>query len=506
MKKNSIRAKHLDFILIDIMCILSMLWLSYTLWISERAKKVMGDDYRTIGLILVLAYLFIVFTRPAHSGILRRSILKELRTTIFLNAELLIIILIYLFVIHSTATYSRVTFGLFAIFDTFAMLFMRSVWKAFMRNRYSKDEHKSKVMLVTYRGDVQTLRKIVGTSRGYSRISGIILLDEPDSGPGGRGETGELIIDRISSETGKLVGTGTNMITPDGTILTGGQETIDGIPVIYRDEILEYCKQNVVDEVYIMAARKDTDKLSNMFLSMGITVHLTLDVFIRNMPNAHVDNVNGYTVLTAGIDTITIGQQLVKRAFDIVVGSIGLIFTGLLTLFIAPIIKKQSPGPVFFSQIRVGRNGRKFKMYKFRSMYMDAEERKKELMAQNEMDGFMFKMENDPRITPIGRFIRKTSIDEFPQFLNILKGDMSLVGTRPPTVDEFEKYHAHHFSRLAMRPGLTGMWQTSGRSDITDFEEIVQLDNEYIRNFSLGLDVKIIFKTFFAVFAMKGSK
>ena len=276
--------------------------------------------------------------------------------------------------------------------------------------------------------------------------------------------------------------------------------------MIYRDEILEYCKQNVVDEVYIMAARKDTDKLSNMFLSMGITVHLTLDVFIRNMPNAHVDNVNGYTVLTAGIDTITIGQQLVKRAFDIVVGSIGLIFTGLLTLFIAPIIKKQSPGPVFFSQIRVGRNGRKFKMYKFRSMYMDAEERKKELMAQNEMDGFMFKMENDPRITPIGRFIRKTSIDEFPQFLNILKGDMSLVGTRPPTVDEFEKYHAHHFSRLAMRPGLTGMWQTSGRSDITDFEEIVQLDNEYIRNFSLGLDVKIIFKTFFAVFAMKGSK
>ena len=150
-----------------------------------------------------------------------------------------------------------------------------------------------------------------------------------------------------------------NARSSDGTILTGGQETIDGLPVIYRNDILEYCKQNVVDEVFIMAARKDTDKLSNMFLSMGITVHLTLDVFIRNMPNAHVDNVNGYTVLTAGIDTITIGQQLMKRAFDIVVASIGLIFTGLLTLFIAPIIKKQSPGPVFFSQIRVGRNGRK---------------------------------------------------------------------------------------------------------------------------------------------------
>ena len=521
MKKTSIRAKHLDFILIDLLCILSMLWLSYALWIPEKEKLERNDDYRVIGILLVLAYLFIVFTRPAHSGILRRSILKELKNVVFLNAELLIIILIYLFVVHSTQTYSRVAFGLFAIFNTVAMLFLRSIWKAIIRNRYSKDEHQSQVVLVTYRGDVPTLRKIVGTSKGYSRISGIILLDEPTSGPYGAGETGELIVDRVSEETGKLIGSGVsvkggsdalscavsgNARSSDGTILTGGQETIDGIPVIYRDEILEYCKQNVVDEVFIMAARKDTDKLSNMFLSMGITVHLTLDVFIRNMPNAHVDNVNGYTVLTAGIDTITIGQQLVKRAFDIVVGSIGLIFTGLLTLFIAPIIKKQSPGPVFFSQIRVGRNGRKFKMYKFRSMYMDAEERKKELMAQNEMDGFMFKMENDPRITPIGRFIRKTSIDEFPQFLNILKGDMSLVGTRPPTVDEFEKYHAHHFSRLAMRPGLTGMWQTSGRSDITDFEEIVQLDNEYIRNFSLGLDVKIIFKTFFAVLRMKGSK
>ncbi|MCR4609768.1 MAG: sugar transferase [Eubacterium sp.] len=433
-------------------------------------------------------------------------------------------------------------FGLFAIFDTIAMLFLRSLWKAVIRNRFKKDEHKAKVVLVTYMGDVKTLRNVVGTSRWYSRITAIILLDEPDSVTA-MGETGELIAPSQRGQTGKLIGpdgraakgsaggasvasaaggavaaggtsTGAVGSAGAGGIVTGGivmgkngqPETIDGIPVIYRSDILEYCKKNVVDEVYILAARKDTDKLSNMFISMGITVHLTLDVFIRNMPNAHVDNVNGYTVLTAGINNATIGQQLVKRAFDIVVGAIGLIFTGLITIFIAPIIKKQSPGPVFFAQERVGRNGRKFKMYKFRSMYVDAEERKKELMAQNEMKGLMFKMENDPRITPIGRFIRKTSLDEFPQFLNILKGDMSLVGTRPPTLDEFEKYHAHHMSRLAMRPGLTGMWQTSGRSDITDFEEIVQLDNEYIRNFSLGLDVKIILKTFGAVLGMKGSK
>ena len=504
MKKNSIRAKHIDFIFIDLICVLSTFLLSYELWLSERIRDSLDDEYLTIGIILGLAYLFIVFTKPAHSGILRRSVLKELKAVIILNAELLIILLVYLFAIHSTGVYSRMTLGLFAVFDTIVMIILRTLWKAAIRNRFSKEENKIKVMLVTYRGDIENLRKIVGSSRWHSRITGIILLDDPSSGPYSQGETGELIIDRVKGETGILVAG--RAAVSDGTILTGGQETIDGIPVIYRDDILEYCKQNVVDEVFIMAARKDTDKLSNMFLSMGIRVHLMLDVFIRNMPNAHVDNVNGYTVLTAGINNATIGQQIVKRAFDIFVGFVGLIFTGILTIFVAPIIKIQSPGPVFFSQIRVGRNGRKFKMYKFRSMYMDAEERKKELMAQNEMNGFMFKMENDPRITPIGRFIRKTSIDEFPQFLNILKGDMSLVGTRPPTVDEFEKYHAHHFSRLAMRPGLTGMWQTSGRSDITDFEEIVQLDNEYIRNFSIGLDVKIILKTFLAVLGMKGSK
>ena len=126
-------------------------------------------------------------------------------------------------------------------------------------------------------------------------------------------------------------------------------------------------------------------------------------------------------------------------------------------------------------------------------------------MKDNKMNGLMFKMDNDPRITPIGRFIRKTSIDEFPQFFNILKGDMSLVGTRPPTVDEYEQYDFHHKSRLAMKPGLTGMWQVSGRSEITDFEEIVRLDNEYIRNFSLSNDLKIMFKTVAVVFARKGS-
>ena len=177
-----------------------------------------------------------------------------------------------------------------------------------------------------------------------------------------------------------------------------------------------------------------------------------------------------------------------------------------------------SPGPIFFAQERIGRNGRKFKMYKFRSMYMDAEERKKELMAQNKIsDGLMFKMDFDPRIignkilpdgtrkTGIGEFIRKTSLDEFPQFINILLGDMSLVGTRPPTVDEWELYEPHHRARMSFRPGLTGMWQVSGRSNITDFEEVVKLDTQYISEWSLRLDVKILWKTVWSVLKSDGA-
>lgn len=139
-------------------------------------------------------------------------------------------------------------------------------------------------------------------------------------------------------------------------------------------------------------------------------------------------------------------------------------------------------------------------------MYADAEERKEELMKLNEMSGLMFKMENDPRITKIGRFMRKTSLDEFPQFINILKGDMSLVGTRPPTLDEFAQYSPYHKKRLSFRPGLTGMWQVSGRSDVTDFEEIVRMDVEYIDNWSFMLDVKILLKTVLAVFKGSGAK
>lgn len=191
---------------------------------------------------------------------------------------------------------------------------------------------------------------------------------------------------------------------------------------------------------------------------------------------------------------------IMKRALDIVGSIVGLAFCGILFLILGPMIKLDSPGPVIFAQTRIGKNGRKFRMYKFRSMYQDAEQRKQELLAKNEMNGLMFKMENDPRVTKVGRFIRKTSLDEFPQFWNVFKGDMSLVGTRPPTVGEFNQYNSYHKRRLSMKPGMTGLWQVSGRSDIKDFDEVVRLDCQYIDNWTVWGDIKIIVKTVMLAF------
>ena len=223
-------------------------------------------------------------------------------------------------------------------------------------------------------------------------------------------------------------------------------------------------------------------------------------------------------VLTVSMNSINEYDWIAKRILDILGGLVGCLFTLILTIIIGPAIFIASPGPIFFKQKRVGRNGKVFNMYKFRSMYMDAEERKKELMDQNRVkDGMMFKLEYDPRIIGckkkadgttkkgIGNFIRDYSLDEFPQFFNVLKGDMSLVGTRPPTLDEWNKYELRHRARLAFKPGITGLWQVSGRSNITDFEEIARLDKEYIKNWRFSHDIQILLKTVQVVFKKEGS-
>ena len=239
---------------------------------------------------------------------------------------------------------------------------------------------------------------------------------------------------------------------------------------------------------------------------MGVVCHYTLDLPSIGKARSHVGTLGGYSVVSYSRYEDGGTKYLVKRLMDIAGGIVGLLITAILTVFIAPAILMDSPGPVFFSQIRVGKNGRRFRIYKFRSMYRDAEERKKELEAQNEMSGPMFKIGNDPRITRVGAFLRRTSLDEFPQFFNVLRGDMSLVGTRPPTEEEFEQYDEYYRRRISMKPGLTGLWQVSGRSEIEKFDDVVKMDLKYIDNWSLQLDVKILLQTVQAVLGGRGAR
>ncbi|MGB7440961.1 MAG: sugar transferase [Coleofasciculaceae cyanobacterium] len=194
-------------------------------------------------------------------------------------------------------------------------------------------------------------------------------------------------------------------------------------------------------------------------------------------------------------------RSWVKRLIDLVGATIGLGITAIAFIPIAAAIKFESHGPIFFGQIRQGWMGKEFKIWKFRSMYTDAEERKKQLVAENQADGKTFKMKNDPRVTKVGRFLRKTSLDELPQFWNVLKGEMSLVGTRPPTPNEVDIYEVPEWQRLDVKPGMTGEWQVSGRSTISKFEDIIALDLRYQRNWSLTHDIKLIIKTILVVFS-----
>ena len=287
-------------------------------------------------------------------------------------------------------------------------------------------------------------------------------------------------------------------------------EKICGIDVVAcSDNLFDVAKLILLDEVFIYLPSEDMSKIKEMiinFENMGVVCHYNVDIIDLNSSEQTVGKFAGYAVVSFSLKYMDFRRLLIKRLIDILGSLVGLLLTAMITPFVALAIKLESKGPVFFSQIRIGKNGRRFKIYKFRSMYIDAEEKKKALLAQNEMDGLMFKMEDDPRVTKVGKFIRKTSIDELPQFYNILIGDMSLVGTRPPTVDEFEKYNLNYRRRLSITPGLTGMWQVNGRSNVLSFDEVVKYDLEYIDNWSLRLDFKILLQTVGVVLFRKGAK
>lgn len=278
----------------------------------------------------------------------------------------------------------------------------------------------------------------------------------------------------------------------------------------YICDLVSICKQNMIDEVVFSLPHRNlsvVDEFLIVLQEMGICVRMLIDLYDAPTSRKELSMFHGdIPMLTYHSKSFATGQLFLKRVLDIVGAIAGLIITGCLLPFIALAMRLESRGPLFFCQDRVGENGRIFKCWKFRSMFVDAESRKQELMARNEMNGAMFKIKDDPRVTKFGRFIRKTSIDELPQFWNVLRGEMSLVGTRPPTLDEVATYEDWHRKRICIKPGITGLWQVSGRNQIQDFDEVVRLDIRYIEEWSLWLDIKLLFKTIWVVIAGKGAR
>ncbi len=278
----------------------------------------------------------------------------------------------------------------------------------------------------------------------------------------------------------------------------------------YMDEIEKIIRENEVDQVYFMVHKDESplryQKYIDLCIEMGVTVRVILDSQEVLRADSFVSSVGIYPMITYHTVALNSYEQMIKRLFDFICSFLGLVILSPFLFIVAVIIKLDSPGPVIFKQLRVGQNGRNFYMYKFRSMVVDAEERKKELVDLNEIkDGMMFKMKNDPRVTRFGKFIRKTSIDELPQLFNVIKGEMSLVGTRPPTVDEVAKYRRGQWRRISIKPGITGLWQVKGRSDITNFDDVVQLDLEYIDSWTPLLDLRILFATVGELLRHKGA-
>ena len=484
MHKKEIRGwlKHIDFIVLDIVMLQICFVLSYWIWMGiESPYSYYLSRYRAM-LLAVCQVLVILFTNN-YKNILRRGAFEEFGAVLRFEISFMLLDILFLFMAHQIYLISRKFTGITVVMYLFASFFIRQLNKKRIFHSAKVKEGKKSLMVMTSAALAsEVIKNLEENSYQDYRITGIYLMDTEVSG-----------------------------------------QKIRDIPTMGREtDIIKLIRTDWVDEVFVYQPDNmpyPTNMIDSI-MDMGITVHYGLEAL-----NAHSDGtvevskVGSYRVLTNSLKIVSAKQIVYKRIMDIAGGIVGCLLTLVLCVFIGPAIYIQSPGPIFFKQKRIGQNGKQFYMYKFRSMYMDAEERKKALMEQNNIaDGMMFKMDDDPRIIGsekkdkngnprgIGNFIRRTSIDEFPQFFNVLKGEMSLVGTRPPTLDEWEKYDLHHRVRMSIKPGITGLWQISGRSDITDFEEVVKLDRDYIQNWSIWLDFKILFKTVGVVLKHEGAK
>lgn len=442
-------------------------WLRYGIFYGRFEH---GDQIWLLVFAVALYGLMFVLMDFSHH-FFRRGMFDEFVSVVKSEVIFSAVLILALFVMHCSADLSRLVFGYQIVINTVVMYAARVIFKQYMVKVYRNSRHSNRLLVVTSSDQAENVLENLKEYNEWNRtIAGLVLTDTAQVGE------------------------------------------INEIPVVaHSEDFLNYVIRNDVDEVFIIDDKMMRTPLMDEWVreleQMGIIVDVNIDAFDLSISGKKTLNrVGKYAVVSFARNLFSTRQMIAKRALDIVGSLVGMVILGIATIFVAPAIKLDSPGPVFFGQTRVGKNGRKFTFYKFRSMYKDAEARKKELMASNEVKGLMFKMEDDPRITKVGKFIRKTSIDELPQFWNVLRGDMSLVGTRPPTVDEFEHYEAKHKCRLSMTPGLTGLWQISGRSDIKDFDEVVRLDMQYIDNWSILKDIKILILTVKVVLTGRGSR
>lgn len=460
--------------LVDAAAVLFSLFVAGMIRYQSIYSLAFGENLRSLCSVVVVLHVAAFYFMKIYEGFFKRGRYSELLLSIKYNLILVAGASLLGFGMKSEVFTSRLVMGYFFVLNVIMVwlvhLFIRN------KDRIFRFSHKKEInlLLVTTREHLPRILERFGRSKETCwKITGVVLLDEEAS-----------------------------------------ENLLEGIPIISDrgEEYLEFATQNVVDEVFIQVDDMQSREhfLKNMILEfekMGVVVNLNLDLFDLGLTGEkRIYNLEQYHVVAFSSRLFDYRMVMIKRLVDIIGSLIGILLTIIIGIFLAPILLLESKGPLIFCQKRVGVNGRIFNFYKFRSMYADAEERKKELMAQNEMQGLMFKMENDPRITKTGAFIRKTSIDELPQFWNVLKGDMSLVGTRPPTLDEYQQYSYYQKRRISFRPGITGLWQISGRNDIKNFDDVVRLDLEYIDNWSLLLDFKIIMRTVWVVFRGSGAR
>ncbi len=456
-------------ILMDVSTICTAFWLSYQ--IRGQYGGLLGmQHYSWVLLVVIPLWMYLL----KHFGLYysqRTSSFRDLLVKlakVHLSGGIIVSSAIYLAEPHG---YSRGFFGLFITLLFFMLGTEQLVARSALRQIRQQGYNFRNILVVGTQRSAEKLIDLIELHKSWGlRIAGII---QPEEGELKREVRGQRVI---------------------GTL----------------DSLVQVCKKNPIDEVIFCSSHEectfDIAHYMGVLDELGITVRTVLAVSFNLTDRTEFSVFHDQIpLLTLKPTALTNEQLFVKRCIDIAGSIVGLALALLLAPFIALAIKLESPGPLFFGQTRVGLHGRTFTCWKFRTMFVDAEERKKELMHLNEMGGAIFKIANDPRITRVGRFLRKTSLDELPQFWNVFKGEMSLVGTRPPTPDEVEHYENWQRKRICMKPGITGLWQVSGRNSIKDFDEIVRLDLRYMEEGNLWLDIKLLFKTVKVVFLREGA-